>query len=113
VIGSKLSDGDSPIVYVGPLAAAKPRHLKLDISDTEVVETVEQRTILHDVWPDHPEAVPFAVYPINEIAAEKLRCIIQRAQRRDLYDIFRLVEDMGISLTEVRPLSSKRPWRRV
>jgi predicted nucleotidyltransferase component of viral defense system len=104
----ELTDGDSPIAYVGPLAAAKPRHLKLDISDTEVVETVEQRTILDDVWPDLPEAVPFAVYPINEIAAEKLRCIIQRAQCRDLYDIFRFVEDMGISLTEVRPLFEQK-----
>jgi predicted nucleotidyltransferase component of viral defense system len=99
----ELTDGDSPITYVGPLEAAKPRRLKLDISDTEVVEAVEQRTILDGVWSDLPDAVPFAVYSISEIAAEKVRCIIQRVQCRDLYDIFRLVEDMGVSLHEVRP----------
>ncbi|MGO9099612.1 MAG: nucleotidyl transferase AbiEii/AbiGii toxin family protein [Mycobacterium sp.] len=104
----ELTDGDSPIAYVGPLEAGRPRHLKLDISDSEVVETVEQRTILDGVWSDLPEAVPFAVYPIDEIAAEKLRCIIQRVQCRDLYDIFRLVEDMGVSLDEVRPLFAQK-----
>lgn len=104
----ELTDGDSPIAYVGPLATAKPRRLKLDISDTEVVEAVEQRTVLDGVWPDLPDAVPFAVCPIDEIAAEKLRCIIQRVQCRDLYDIFRLVEDLGVSLDEVRPLFEQK-----
>jgi predicted nucleotidyltransferase component of viral defense system len=104
----QLTDGDSPIAYVGPLEAGKPHHLKLDISDTEFVKTVEQRTILDGVWSDLPEAVPFAVYPIDEIAAEKLRCIIQRVECRDLYDIFRLVEDMGVSIDEVRPLFEQK-----
>lgn len=104
----ELIDGDSPIAYVGPLEAAKPRRLKLDISDTEVVETVEQRTILDGIWPDLPNAVPFAVYPIGEITAEKLRCIIQRVQCRDLYDIYRLVEDRDVSLDETRPLFEQK-----
>jgi predicted nucleotidyltransferase component of viral defense system len=104
----ELTDGDSPIAYVGPLEAGKPHHLKLDISDTEFVKTVEQRTILDGVWPDLPEPVPFAVYPIDEIAAEKLRCIIQRVECRDFYDIFRLVEDMGVSLDDVRPLFEQK-----
>ncbi|MDH2904246.1 MAG: nucleotidyl transferase AbiEii/AbiGii toxin family protein, partial [Actinomycetota bacterium] len=38
----------------------------------------------------------------------KLRCVIQRVQCRDLYDIFRLVEDMGVSLIEVRPLFERK-----
>jgi len=104
----ELTNGESPIEYVGPLNAAKPRHLKLDISDTEVVEIIEQRSILDGVWPDLPDAVPFAVYPVGEIAAEKLRCIMQRLQCRDLYDIFRLVEDTGVSLDEVRPLFEQK-----
>jgi predicted nucleotidyltransferase component of viral defense system len=56
------------------LEASKPRILKLDISDTEVVSMVEQRTILDAVWSDLPDAVPFTVYSVDEIAAEKLRC---------------------------------------
>jgi predicted nucleotidyltransferase component of viral defense system len=97
----ELTDVGNRIAYVGPLEARKPRLLKLDISDTEVVATVEQRTILSGMWSDLPEALPIAVYSIDEIAAEKLRCIIQRVECRDLYDIFRLVEDMGVSLDEV------------
>ena len=105
----ELTEGDSPsIAYVGPLEASKPRRIKLDLSDSEVVESVEQRTILPDVWPDLPDAVAFDVYPIEEIAAEKLRCIIQRVQCRDIYDIFRLVEDVGVDFAEVRPLFERK-----
>lgn len=104
----ELSDSGNRIAYVGPLEASKPRLLKLDISDSEVVATVEQHTILDGVWSDLPDAVPFAVYSIDEIAAEKLRCVIQRVECRDLYDIFRLVEDMGVSLVEVRLLFEQK-----
>jgi predicted nucleotidyltransferase component of viral defense system len=80
----------------------------LDIWDSEVVDSVEKRSILQSVWTDLPDAVPFDVYPIEEIAAEKLRCVIQRVQCRDLYDLFRLVDDLNVSLTEVRPLFEKK-----
>lgn len=100
----ELTDVGDRIAYVGPLGAHKPRLLKLDISDTEVVTTVEHRSMLDDGWSDLPDPVPFAVYSVDEIAAEKLRCVIQRVQCRDLYDLFRLVEDMGVSLGEVRLL---------
>lgn len=105
----ELAEGDSPsIVYVGPLEAAKPRRIKLDVSDSEVVESVEQLAILSGIWSDLPPAVTFDVYPIEEIAAEKLRCIIQRVQCRDLYDIYRLVEDVGVNLAEIRPLFERK-----
>ena len=61
-----------------------------------------------NVWPDLPDAVPLPVYPIEEIGAEKLRCIIQRVQCRDLYDLFRLTEDVGVSLAEIRPLFERK-----
>ncbi|MDE3008206.1 MAG: nucleotidyl transferase AbiEii/AbiGii toxin family protein [Acidobacteriota bacterium] len=99
----EFNESDGRIAYVGPLHAGKPRYLKLDISDSEFVATVEQRTILDDVWSDLPQALPFFVYPVGEIAAEKLRCIIQRVQCRDLYDIFRLIDDMNVPLDEVVP----------
>jgi uncharacterized protein len=95
------------IVYMGPLGGAKPRHIKLDVAANEHVESVTQRTIL-DVWPDLPPSVPFAVYSIEEIGAEKLRCIIQRVQCRDLYDLFRLTEDAGVSVAEIRPLFERK-----
>jgi predicted nucleotidyltransferase component of viral defense system len=105
----ELTAGGNPaITYVGPLGAGRPRRIKLDISDAEVVETVQERTILADVWSDLPDAIPFDVYPVEEIAAEKVRCIIQRVQCRDLYDIFRLAEDVGVDFSEVRPLFNRK-----
>jgi predicted nucleotidyltransferase component of viral defense system len=47
--------------------------------------------------------VTFSVYPLDEIGAVKLRCIIQRMQCRDLYDLLRLTGDMGVSFAEIRP----------
>jgi predicted nucleotidyltransferase component of viral defense system len=73
----------------------------------EHVESIVQRTVL-EVWPDLPDALPFAVYSTEEIGAEKLRCIIQRVQCRDLYDLLRLTEDVGVSLAEIRPLFERK-----
>ena len=104
----ELTGGDKPaIAYVDPLGAAKPRQIKLDLAAGEHVESVEERTQL-DIWPDLPDPVPFAVYPIEEIGAEKLRCIIQRVQCRDLYDLFRLTEEAALSFAEVRPLFERK-----
>jgi predicted nucleotidyltransferase component of viral defense system len=104
----ELSDADTPVIdYIGPLGAGKPRHIKLDVTADELVESTEQRTI-QGIWPDLPSPVAFSVYPLDEIAAEKLRCIIQRLQCRDLYDLFRLTEDMSVSLAEIWPLFERK-----
>jgi predicted nucleotidyltransferase component of viral defense system len=104
----ELTDADTPaIAYVGPLRAGKPRYIKLDVTADELVESVEQRMI-RDIWPDLPDPVAFDAYPIDEIGAEKLRSIIQRALCRDLYDLFRLTEDMSLSLAEIRPLFERK-----
>jgi predicted nucleotidyltransferase component of viral defense system len=88
-------------------SAARPRQVKVDLATDEHVESVEERTLI-GVWPDLPDPVPFAVYPIEEIGAEKLRCVIQRVQCRDLYDLFRLTEDAGLTLAEVRSLFERK-----
>lgn len=104
----ELTEGDKPaIAYIGPLGTARPRQIKVDLATDEHVESVEERTLL-GVWPDLPDPVPFAVYPIEEIGAEKLRCVIQHVQCRDLYDLFRLTEDAALSLAEVRPLYERK-----
>ena len=104
----ELTETDKPaIAYVGPLGATRPRPIKLDLSTDEHVESVAQQCML-DIWSDLPEPVPFSVYPVEEIGAEKLRCVIQRVQCRDLYDLFRLTEDLGLSLAETRPLFEQK-----
>ena len=101
----EIVPGDPPqIAYIGPLAAGKPRTIKLDVAGDEYVESVEQGTVVAGLWQDLPEPMPFNVYPIDEITAEKLRCIIQRVQCRDLYDLYRLVDDLGVRLADIRPL---------
>lgn len=102
------SDSKPAISYVGPLGSTKPRRIKLDVTGDELVESAEQRTV-HALWPDMPDSTPpISVYPLEEVSAEKLRCVIQRVQCRDLYDLWRLTEDMGIRLEEVQPLFERK-----
>ena len=78
------------LTYVGPLAS-HPRRLKLDISDTELVEA-HRRVALRARWPDMPEAAAIEGYTLDEVGAEKLRCIAERAQCRDLHDLHELLD---------------------
>ncbi len=104
----QLSDSDPPaIAYIGPLGAGKARHIKLDMTADEYVEEVAHLTI-RDVWDDLPHPVPVDAYSIEEIGAEKLRCIIQRVQCRDLYDLCRLIEDLQLSIAEIRRLFERK-----
>lgn len=104
----EVTDGDSPLLsYVGPLEAAKPRSIKLDIAGDEYVEAIEQGTV-REVWADLPSIAPFDVYSLDEIGAEKLRCVIQRVQCRDLYDLFRLSDDLNVSLAVIRTIFERK-----
>jgi predicted nucleotidyltransferase component of viral defense system len=76
--------------YVGPLHA-KPRRLKLDISDNELVES-HRRFELQPLWSDLPDGAAIEGYTMEEIGAEKLRCIAERVQCRDLFDLHELLE---------------------
>lgn len=92
------------LAYVGPLGTAMIRTVKLDLAVDEHVETVTQGRMLDGVWSDLPAPAAFDVYPLDEIAAEKLRCIIQRVECRDLYDLYRLTEDLKVDLRELTGL---------
>ncbi len=87
--------GDEPkrIAYQGPLG--RQRYLKLDIADDELVLNVDTIRLLPR-WPDLPETISVPVYPLAEIAGEKLRCIMQRMQCRDLFDLWLLFENADV-----------------
>lgn len=91
------------VEYVGPLGSDRPRKIKVDPATDEYVAEVV-RLPMNAIWSDLPEPAPFEVYPVEEIGAEKLRCIIQRVQCRDLYDLYRSTEDVGVHLRSIRPL---------
>ena len=85
------TDSEPPrIMYVGPLDA-KPRLIKIDLADDEIVIASVLLPLLVD-WRDLPENVSIRAYSLTEICAEKLRCIIQRRQCRDLYDLWNIFE---------------------
>jgi predicted nucleotidyltransferase component of viral defense system len=89
----ELSHGDSGtawVTYVGPLGS-RPRTIKLDISDTELVEG-HRRLAMQSRWPDFPDGSTIEGYVLDEVCAEKLRCIAERLQCRDLYDLHELLD---------------------
>ncbi len=89
--------GDDQIAYVGPLG--RERTIKLDLVDDELVLNTERRALLAR-WPDLPEGVTVHVYTLLEITAEKLRCVLQRLQCRDLFDLHLLFEEAEVSAAE-------------
>lgn len=96
--------GDSQeIAYVGPLLA-KPRGIKLDIAlDEPVIEP--EAHLLRVAWRDLEGEQNLHVYSLREVCAEKLRCVIQRRQCRDAYDLWVLVErEQAVGLANVWPI---------
>jgi len=89
----EVSDGDSATVwvtYTGPLGS-RPRRLKLDVSDTELVES-HRRLDIQRLWADLPENAGIEGYSLRDVAAEKIRCIAERLQCRDLDDLHELLD---------------------
>ena len=81
------------IEYVGPLGA-KTRRIKLDLADDELVLEHADLPIRVE-WRDLGDEAGLCAYTLSEICAEKLRCVIQRRQCRDVYDLWALLDDRG------------------
>lgn len=97
------------IEYVGPLNA-KPKRLKLDLADDELVEDTTTKPIVQHY--EDQGSSQCLVYSLDEIAAEKLRCVIQRLQCRDLYDLNELLVVHRVDAQAVWPsLESKARHR--
>lgn len=83
------------IIYEGPLGKERP--LKLDLDDAELVLDSAIKPLLPR-YPDVPSNQDLNTYTLEEITAEKLRCVIQRFQCRDFYDLHYLLEIQGVDL---------------
>jgi len=86
------------VAYVGPLGS-RPRRIKLDVSDKELVET-HGRLPMQSRWPDLPDGAAIEGYALEEVGAEKLRCVAERLQCRDLYDLHELLATGRIDALE-------------
>ncbi len=80
------------ISYVGPLGGqGSNKKVKVDISRSETMVFAAVRKpvlILYSDLKDHQ----LLCYPLDEILVEKMRCVMQRMQARDFYDIWYLLE---------------------
>lgn len=98
ISGLGLTDDSPPrISYIGPLN--RKRMLKLDIADDELVLNAETVSLLSH-WSDLPSGLSLPVYSLAEIAGEKIRCVIQRAECRDMYDLWSLFTSGQVDIHE-------------
>lgn len=78
------------VYYIGPRSTPQAARVKLDISANE---TVVRPPVLRDIahpYPDGPLTGKVRCYSFEEVFAEKIRAMAQRARPRDLYDIVNL-----------------------
>lgn len=87
--------------FRGPLG--HPNRIKLDISLTEKMALEPE---WHSVRSDFQDLRSFKIlaYPLKEIAAEKIRSIMQRGYSRDYYDVWRLVKEHKFDNVEIKKL---------
>lgn len=97
------------ITYVGPLGA-KPRFVKLDLAADELVEDTAIRSIRRRY--EDQEDGRCRVYTLEEITAEKLRCVMQRLQCRDLYDLYELLVVNEVDAEAAWPLFERKARHR-
>ena len=110
ITGLRLTNQNPPrIACTGPLG--RERYLKLDIADDELILETEIQALLPR-WPDLPENTNVLVYTLREIAGEKLRCVIQRLQCRDLYDLHLLFGDAGVDVEYAAQVFSQKAAHR-
>jgi predicted nucleotidyltransferase component of viral defense system len=78
--------------FLGPLR--HPNRLFLDVTlDEPVILQPQRRPIVATLFPDpRPQVLTYA---LEEILAEKLRSILQRAKARDYYDVWQLLNEKG------------------
>lgn len=104
-----LTDDEVPkITYRGPLG--RERTIKLDLADDELVDEPTTRSIIAR-YDDQPAAT-IRTYDLPEVTAEKLRCVIQRVQCRDLFDLHGLFANNGITADEVWDLFERKARHR-
>lgn len=105
-----VTDDQTGISYQGPLGG-KPRRIKLDLDDSELVLASDRRPMVPR-YDDVSAGEDVLTYPLTEIGAEKLRCVIQRLQCRDFFDLHYLFEEQEVDLGEAWPMFERKAEHR-
>jgi predicted nucleotidyltransferase component of viral defense system len=91
------------ISYLGPLGGTgNNKKVKVDISRREKLEfepIVKQAIVEYTDLEEHN----LLCYSLEELLVEKLRCVMQRMQPRDYYDIWYLLEVCGLDINYFTP----------
>jgi predicted nucleotidyltransferase component of viral defense system len=86
------------ISYIGPLGGlGLNKKIKIDISRSEQLIF---EPVLKPVFIDYTDLEDHEIlcYSIEEVLVEKMRCVMQRMQARDFYDIWYLLEQHGMDI---------------
>jgi hypothetical protein len=99
--------------YEGPLPAASPKEVKIDITIREaLVRTVEDRPVLrgYEEYEDLPGDAKVRAYALEEIAIEKLVALTDKARNepRDLYGLWHLTAKGHVDLAILVPEIEKK-----
>lgn len=79
------------IYYVGPRGNPSPTAAKIDITHAEdLMRPIVLRSISHPYPDDFPDETQIYCYSFEELFAEKIRALAERARPSDLYDIIYL-----------------------
>ena len=105
---SNFLDADPLLIhYVGPLGGE--REVKLDLADDELVLETTDSALIHR-YPDQlQERSTVPTYTLEEIAGEKLRCVIQRLLCRDISDLHRLLVREDVDVEALAAVRAKGP----
>jgi predicted nucleotidyltransferase component of viral defense system len=105
------------LTYEGPLPAASPKEVKVDITITErFVLPIEDRVVLrgYDEYSDLTDESKIRVYCLDEIGVEKIVALTDRARNepRDLYDVWYLTSKEHVDLAMlISEIDSKLEFR--
>lgn len=85
--GQVLIHYNSPL-KVNPNSTPRISSIKLDLTNDEIVLLQPEKKSVHHPYSDEPSTGIWATcYPLEEVMAEKIRALSQRARPRDLYDV--------------------------
>ena len=90
--------GQGKIHFNGPLQRKRGfASIKLDLTNDEAVVLNPSKRKVHHPYSDNPDSHIFATcYAFEEVVAEKIRALAQRARPRDLYDVIHFFRDRQI-----------------
>lgn len=106
------------LTYFGPLKQKTnfPK-IKLDLTSHEVVVLPPEKRLIFHNYSDRPlDSLPAFAYSYEEIFAEKLRALAERARPRDLYDVVHLYEkrqSMSSKKTFLTALHTKCAFKKI